>query len=488
MELSYEQALKTLCQKSYYDFFKHFWETVVQDPLIENWHIKYLCNELQKVGEWVINREPKEYDLLINISPGESKSTICTILFPAWLWTRDASIRVISTSYSEDLALDHAKKSKDCVLSYKYQLLFPNVQIRKDTKAAGKYFTTKKGERQISGTKGTITGKHAHLIIWDDPLSPKLAASKAEVKAANDFINKTLSSRKVDRTNTPTIGIMQRLHESDPSGDWIKKMNNGEKRIKHICIPATDDYEVKPSFLRNRYVGGIMNPHRTGKIVLEEARADLGSHEYAGQYGQNPQPIKGNLVKRNYLPILSLQDVPPDFWTARKIAVGDLAQTAKETNDPNGILIFKVVQNKIYLIDFHRYWKEFEDNKATIVQILQSHQQQGQLPPIYIENKSAGLDMVSSLVRNYGINAISWKVGAKDKVARLKSVLSYFESGRVVIVKGNWNYEEFINQHLVFPNGKHDEEVDCAVMAIDVGLSQTISTAPARRRVQRINF
>jgi|GEM_PF-5368113 len=33
------------------------------------------------------------------------------------------------------------------------------------------------------------------------------------------------------------------------------------------------------------------------------------------------------------------------------------------------------------------------------------------------------------------------------------------------MVKGPWN-EQFINECLMFPNGTHDEAIDCLVMAV----------------------
>ena len=125
---------KEICKKSYYEFLKRFWSTIITEDLVDNWHIQYLCNELQKVGERIIERKEKEYDLIINIPPGESKSTICTIMFPVWLWINDPSMRVISGSYSSSLSIEHATKSRDIIRSDKFQLLFGDLfQMKSDS-------------------------------------------------------------------------------------------------------------------------------------------------------------------------------------------------------------------------------------------------------------------------------------------------------------------------------------------------------------------
>src|SRR4051812_4108312 len=106
MQVINERKLRrAILKKSFYEFFKFFWPTIVAEDLVLNWHIQYLCQELQLVAERVFTGQPKLYDLVINISPGSSKSTIISQVFPAWCWTRMPSLRYIGGSYSYDLAM-----------------------------------------------------------------------------------------------------------------------------------------------------------------------------------------------------------------------------------------------------------------------------------------------------------------------------------------------------------------------------------------------
>ena len=79
---------RRLLRSSYYEFVIYFWDTIIHDDFVDNWHIKYLCDEVQKVLELVIAKQPKEYDLWINVPPGTSKSTIVTVMLTPWLWIR----------------------------------------------------------------------------------------------------------------------------------------------------------------------------------------------------------------------------------------------------------------------------------------------------------------------------------------------------------------------------------------------------------------
>ena len=57
-----------LCRRSFYYFLKQFWDIIITETPVYNWHMKYLCDELQAAAEKVINRENKDEDIVININ------------------------------------------------------------------------------------------------------------------------------------------------------------------------------------------------------------------------------------------------------------------------------------------------------------------------------------------------------------------------------------------------------------------------------------
>src|SRR5690606_3272583 len=167
--LNPDLALGELCKRSFYRFFLEMWETIETVELVPNWHIKYICDELQDVYETWEAGEAQD-DVLINVPPGSSKSTIITQTFPAWLWVRNPSIRVISSSYSGDLATAHAVKTRDMLRSDKFNRLYPNlIEFKHDTDGKTHYKNTKNGERLVTYTVGRVIGMHGDFIISDDP-------------------------------------------------------------------------------------------------------------------------------------------------------------------------------------------------------------------------------------------------------------------------------------------------------------------------------
>lgn len=47
----------SLCRDSFFDFVQRFWSEIISEEPVWNWHIGYLCNELQRVAERVQQRK-----------------------------------------------------------------------------------------------------------------------------------------------------------------------------------------------------------------------------------------------------------------------------------------------------------------------------------------------------------------------------------------------------------------------------------------------
>lgn len=468
-----ELALRVVadeCMKHFFYFVQTFWDVIIKERPVFNWHIQYLCEELEMLSDCIVHRQPKPYDLIINIPPGTTKSTIVTIMWPVWLWTLDPTIRIITNSYSGGLSLEHATKSKDIILSDKFQRLFPNIQIRRDKSGKQNYENTETGFRYATSTGATITGFHAHVIINDDPQNPKQAESDQMRIQANEH-TKTLSSRKVDKANTPVVTIMQRLHEDDVTGYLLKK--KGEN-IRHICLPAEDCDDVKPSDLRARYVDGLLDPVRLSRAVLDEAKTDLGSRGYAGQYEQSPVAAGGNIIKEAWFKRISQAEFKALRFHEPMHFFLDSAydeQQAKSDNDPSGIIATCRIANNVYVTNAKKVWKDFPDLIAFLPEFLYANDYTGE-SSLRIEPKANGKSIVQVLERETTLNVTETPTPTDSKAVRLHAVSPKIECGRCWLVEGDWN-EEFIDEVCGFPNKTHDEYVDILGYALNYHLSDT---------------
>ena len=457
------------CRRNFHFFLRTFWDVINTEPFTDNWHIKYLCDELQSVGLRVAKRQPKENDLVINVPPGSSKSTIATIMFPVWLWTIDASIRALTASYSGTLAVEHSVKSRDIIKSEKFKILFPDISIRNDFDGKSHYKNQQNGERFATSVRGSVTGMHAHVILVDDPLNPKEATSEVERKNASNFMTATLSTRKVNKAVTPTILIMQRLHEADPTGLYLDQLKEG-KAVKHICLPAELSNDVKPVNLKDFYIDGLLDPVRMPKEVLEGLRLDMGSYNFAGQMMQTPAPSDGGIWKIDMIGIYD--ELPKTLVNGKDVAVTlqrlgsdwDLAYTQKETNSASAFITAGVYDNKMYITDLGFEWLEF----PKLMPYMRSKQ-----ATHYIEAKASGKS-AKQVLTNQGINAVEVKVDGGDKVARAQMATPYAEAGRIFVHRSLIN--KLLNDEkqgiLRFPNNKNDDLQDALVQSINRLLNQ----------------
>jgi predicted phage terminase large subunit-like protein len=443
------------CKASFYEFVKHFWDTIIDDPYIDNWHIPYICNEMQIVGEWIINRQEAEYDLLINVPPGTSKTTLCTILFPAWVWTRAPWAKWLAASYAQDLSTRNAVKTRDVLKSDKFKETYPGlIQFKKDQDNKTFYENTRKGSLYASSVGGTLTGFHAHGILIDDPINPKQARSEELRTTARDWLDKTVSTRKVDKAKTPTIMIMQRLAEDDPSGHWLEKAKKEGKKVRHICLPGetTELNNVVPKEAEKHYRDGLLDPVRLPKSVLQKMKTDLGDEGYAGQVLQSPQAAEGNIFKKAWW---KTYEELPNARPIRIVLSLDTAFKEKKKNDYSACSVWHQYRDGYFLIDMWEEKVQFPVLKTQLVAMAAARHPHA----ILVEDKGSGTSLVQDLSSGTTLPLIPIQPDV-DKVERAHAVTSTIKAGNVFLpAKAPW-LERFLLQTASFPNAKNDDMVD----------------------------
>ena len=441
----------SLCRDSFFDFVQRFWGEIIPEPPVWNWHIAYLCEELQKMAERVFERRPKLYDLVINISPGTTKSTICSIMFPAWCWTRDPTIHIICGSYAFPLGLYLGALSRRVIQSDKYLELFPEIGLIEEVKSlltngAG-------GQRITTSTGGSITGMHGHLIIVDDPINPKEAVSKTMLRTANDWFDHTLMTRKIDRAVTPTILIMQRLHQSDPSGHMLEKAKG--KGIRHICLPAVVSKKVHPEALKEQYLGGLFDPERLSAKILVEAERELGQYAFAGQFMQDPIPEGGGMFRVDMLRIegsVSRLTNVVRYW--------DKAGTHGGGAYTVGVKMGVDIDKRFVVMDVTRgQWEAAARERI----ILQTAVMDGKGVLVFVEQEpgSGGKESAQATVKNLAGFRVRMDRPTGDKETRADPFAVQVNGGNVTVLNRPW-LKDYLEELRFFPLGTHKDQVDAS--------------------------
>ena len=454
---------KKLCELSFYEFFQRAWHIV--EPSIKlstNWHHKYLCDVLQEECERIIANKPKTRDIIINIPFRATKSILVTVMFPVWCWIKNPKLRFITASYSADLSIEHSTRSRDIINSDWFKERWGELfHIKKDQNLKSRYENNFLGVRRATSVGGTVTGQGGDFLIVDDPVSPQHAASEIERENANEWYRTTFYSRLNNPHTGIRIIIMQRIHDNDLSGFLLY---GGESRIKyqHICIPVEISNDVKPKKLESFYdEDGLFWSDRFSRTILDDYKQALGSYGYAGQLMQTPTPLNSGMIKSEWIKIDQYKIV--DDNTVVNFVI-DPAYTSNEKNDPSALLAYTFKDNKWQIIDCVNVYKEFPELVRFIPQWVTKNGYSNR-SRIYVEPKASGKSIVQTLQKETGLNVREDKPPSKDKVARVQDISASLESGRVSLLRGKWN-EEFVQQLVKFPSAKHDDMVDCLVMAI----------------------
>jgi len=451
--------LASLARDSFFDFLREFWSVVVHEPVILNWHIEYVCNELQEVAERVFSGELKAYDLVINVPPGSTKSTVCSQMFPAWVWTRMPHAQFICVSYAERIAFKDALRMRDIVQSDLYRKCFPGLELRADLNTKGLFKNLLKGYRLSSGLGGQVMGEHGHFLIVDDPLDPEQSYSTAELVSVNRFMETTLPSRKIDKLVTPIILIQQRLHQADPSGEMLDKSRG--KKVRHICLPGELTDSVSPPELRSKYVEGLLDPIRSPRFVLDQMKKDLGAYGYAAQVLQDPVPLGGGLFQT--MKLVLEKNYPPGI--SRLVRSWDKAGTEDGGAYSSGTLMGLDRKGRYWVLDQIRgQWGSTKREEV----ILQTAHMDGDDVEILleIEGGSGGKESGENTVRNLaGFRVLAYHPTG-DKESRAYPFSSQVGGGNVSVLIKEWT-REYVEELRFFPNGKYKDQVDSSSSAFN---------------------
>ena len=472
IKVDYDKLRSSIARQSFWQFLKFFWSSAVPEDPSWNWHMEILCNELQTLAERVFRKEPKKYDLVINVPPGTSKSTICSIMFPAWIWTRMPTARCICSSYSADLSVDLGWRSQKVFESELYRKLFPHVAPSKGQEAKSYFATKDGGSRYATSTGGSVTGMHGHFLIVDDPLNPNQAASEIELATANRFMSQTLPSRVIDKKVCPTILIMQRLHEYDPTAVLLEKAKTGNKPVRHICLPGELTDNVQPAQLRRFYVDGLLDAKRLDKDVLATLKTDLGDYSYAGQVGQSPIPSGGGMFKIERLTV----DTPTmQCPIISRVRYWDKAGSTKKTAAFTvGTLVAKDMKGRFWIEDVKRGRWSADAREAMI---FQTAKMDGKSILIGLEQEpgSGGMESAQATVRMLAGYRVKVDKVSGDKVLRAEPFAVQVNNGNVFLRYGSWN-AEYVNELQYFPYSRFADQVDSSSGAFNI-LAQTKKVA-----------
>jgi predicted phage terminase large subunit-like protein len=465
-------VIRELNNRSLFHFLTWAWPEISGHTFTSNWHIEYLCKELEQIAYQVGEKRKKDHDLIINVPPGSTKTILCSIVFPVWCWTKWYWMRIITASYSSTLSLESAEYSRDLIKSTRFKEVYPELDIKADKDTKGNFKIIKRvqskvsenytrielgGNRFSTSVGGTLVGFHGDILIWDDPINPQQSLSDVQLEIANTWIDRTLSTRKTNKERSVIIGIMQRLHQNDPSGHLLAKK---KKNLRHISLPGEiRNYGefLKPSHLANQYVDDLFDVNRMSWDVLAELEADLGQYGFAGQIGQNPAPAGGGMFKIENFHMTSEQFAKKDY--VKSVRYWDKAGTAKGKGAYTvGVLISRM-KNGMFLVDDVKRGRWASEEREKIIK--QTAEADGAEVWVVVEQEpgSGGLESAQGTIKNLAGSLVEKDRPTGDKEQRADPLSVQVNNGNVMLRVAEWNvlYKE---EFSLFPNSTYKDQVD----------------------------
>ena len=450
-QLEQSQMAALLARQDFSTFAMRASPIVNGEALMPNWHIDAIAYKLDQVARGEVKR------LLISIPPRCLKSYLASVCFPAWMLGRNPSEKIICASYASSLSEKLSVDTRQLMQSSFYRTVFPGTILHPHRQSREEFATTRTGYRLATSVGGTLTGRGGNIIIIDDPLKAGDAYSEAARNSCLEWYKTTVQSRLNNPKTGAIIVVAQRLHQQDLPGHLLE---SGGWDTLILPMETPRDYYI--DVLRGGNMGLIragrlLQPERHGEAELAQLRKEMGDRDYEAQYNQAPLPPGGALFKRSWL---LRYDKPLDLNLYESVFQSwDTAYEVGDTNDYSVCSTWGVIKGEFHLLDVYRKRMEFPDLQRAVIALQQRYNARA----VVLEAIGSGASLSQNLRRELGVPWIRTLRPVTSKQHRASQQSVKFEQGRIRLpAQAPW-LEEFEDELLSFPNGKHDDQVDSIV-------------------------
>ena len=430
-----------LARKDFMAYCKTVWP-----EFIEGNHHKVMAQKFNGLATGKIKR------LIVNMPPRHTKSEFASYLLPSWLMGLNPKLKIIQATHTGELAVRFGRKVRNLMNSNDYSLVFPEVKLRQDSSAAGRWETHEGGEYFAAGVGGAITGRGADLMIIDDPHSEQDALSPAALENAYEWY--TSGPRQRLQPGGAIVIVMTRWSEIDLTGKLLKQQSRDI---------LADQWEVVefPALLDDEKV---LWPEFWKREELDAVKASIPVSKWNAQYQQNPTSEEGAIIKREWWNLWEKDDPPPCSYIIQSY---DTAFSKKETADYSAITTWGVFSpsdgagEAIILLDAQKGRWDFPELKA----VAQEQYNEFEPDMVLIEAQASGTPLTHEL-RAMGIPVVNYRPSrGNDKMSRVHAVSPVFEAG-MVWAPDRVFADEVIEECAAFPFAPHDDYVDTTTQAI----------------------
>jgi predicted phage terminase large subunit-like protein len=392
-------------------------------------HHQLIAEKLEAVERGDIDR------LMIFMPPRHGKSELASKRFPAWCLGKNPKRQIIAASYNSDLANDFGRNVRNIIAEPEFSQVFAGVTLAPDSQAANRMNTNHGGTYVAAGVGTAVTGRGADIALIDDPFKDREEAdSERRRETVWDWYRSTLYTRLMP--GGAIVLIQTRWHEDDLAGRLLEQEG--------------DQWEVLelPALHPER---GALWPEWYDEQALLRIKETIGPREWSALYQQQPQPDEGTFFQRDWFK--TWRNLPKcRFYITSDFAVTDGG------GDYTVLTVWGIsAEGDIYRVE---QWKGQTSSDVWIERMLDLV---ARWKPLCCFGESGVIQkavgpLIARRSRERGVySRFEWLPSVSDKPTRARSFQAFAASGRVYFENG-----ADLSEFLVFPAGKHDDEVDTA--------------------------
>ena len=122
-------------RENFLDFARYVWPSGIVSP-----HHQKMANAFDRIIDGTLKR------LIVNMPPRHTKSEYSSYLLPAYAMGRKPDLKIIQATHTAELAVRFGRKARNLMDTETFKEVFPDVVLKADSKAAGRWDTNQGGE------------------------------------------------------------------------------------------------------------------------------------------------------------------------------------------------------------------------------------------------------------------------------------------------------------------------------------------------------
>lgn len=467
-----------------------YFVTTMMPTYMPGWVHQDICRRLERFMKQVEQRESPR--LILAVPPRHGKSQLASDMLPSWILGHHPEWELVIASYAQELPVQFSRSIRSRIESPEYKTIFPKTEIARDARGVEAWKTTADGGLKAIGVGGGLTGHGGNILIGDDLIKDAMSASSEDIRDnAWDWYKMVFRNRLAPGGGILLIGT--RWHWHDPIGRVLELDEEQRKQgvpdyerenwevISYPAIAEGDEYlmrdgtiqrdppNVEESLRLLRKKGDALHPERYPLPELKKIRGSYTSANWSALYQQRPTPDEGSFFKRDDIVYRWLD--PAYYPLCRLFITADYAIKKGQRNDYTVVGVFALdAEDNLYLIDLRRgRWGTYEI-ASTIVTLIEMYK-----PEVYAGEQgqihSAVWPVVEKALaeKRLSISVDDTLTPTTDKEVRARPMQARAQRRKLLLSHNTaskpQDYETLETEMLQFPNGVHDDTVDCVAWA-----------------------